>query len=240
VVVIHGAGTRRDEIAQQLGIPTRTITSPSGVSSVYTDDRAIDVFLMAYCGLVNKRLVSIFQQQGMNAVGLSGIDGKLWQAKRKNAVYSVEHGKTKLITDNLTGRVETINDTLVTMLLTNGYLPVLCPPAISFENKIVNTDSDWAVAMIAASLSATRVVSLFEAPGLLRNLQDESSTIHRISADRLTEMMTVAQGRMKKKVLGAQKALENGVKTVYWGDGRIKQPITKALEGNGTVIVASS
>src|SRR3989344_4279464 len=65
VIVVHGASATRDEIAQKLGIPTKTITSPSGVSSVYTDQNAIDVFLMVYCGLINKKIVATFQKYGI-------------------------------------------------------------------------------------------------------------------------------------------------------------------------------
>lgn len=236
VIIVHGASTKRDQIAEKLGIPTKTITSPSGISSVYTNTDAIDVFLMTYAGLMNKRLVATLQQYGINALGLSGIDGKLWQAKKKEAVYSVENGKTKLITDNLTGRVDGINTTLLQILLTNGFVPVLCPPAITPNGEIVNTDNDWAVAMIAGAMKATAVVSLFEAPGLLRDRNDETSLIAKISVTELSGMMNVAQGRMKKKVLGAQKAIELGTSTIYWGDGRIQQPITNAMQGKGTVI----
>src|SRR5260370_29500905 len=71
IVLIHGASTTRDEIAQKLNIPTKTITSPSGITSVYTDAQAIDVFLMVYCGLVNKKIVNTLQKHNINALGLS-------------------------------------------------------------------------------------------------------------------------------------------------------------------------
>src|SRR5579864_4502820 len=82
VIVVHGASTTRDEIGKRLGTPTNTITSPSGITSVYTNENAIDVFLMSYCGLINKRIVAIMQRFGVNAVGLSGIDGRLWEGSR--------------------------------------------------------------------------------------------------------------------------------------------------------------
>ena len=131
------------------GIPIKKITSPSGISSVYTDKKVIDVFLMTYCGLINKKIVSILQRFGVNAIGLSGVDGRLWEAKRKDVVYSLEKGRTKLIKDNLTGKVERVNSRLLMLLCKNGYVPVLCPPAISFDNEIVNTDNDTAVAVLA-------------------------------------------------------------------------------------------
>src|SRR3989344_986389 len=76
VVVVHGASATRDEIAQKLGVPTKPITSPSGVTSVYTDKAAIDVFLMVYCGLVNKKIVASLIRRNVNAIGLSGVDAK--------------------------------------------------------------------------------------------------------------------------------------------------------------------
>lgn len=236
VIVVHGANASRDEIAQRMGVPTKTITSPSGVSSVYTDQEAIDIFLMAYAGLVNKRIVETFHKHGINAVGLSGIDGKLWQAKRKKHLYAQIEGKTKLVSDSYTGKVETINSSLISLLSESGYLPVICPPALSHESEIVNTDNDMAIAAMASVLPIDTIVSLFEAPGLLKDHTDESSIIRTVQSDILGTSMEYAQGRMKKKVLGAQKALEAGVKTIHWGDGRVERPISRLFAGEGTVI----
>src|SRR5258706_5621428 len=125
VIVVHGASVVRDEIAEQLGVPTKIITSPSGIPSVYTDEKALEILLMAYCGLTNKKIVAKMQSYGINAIGLSGVDGKLWEAKRKDAVYAVENGKEKLITDNLTGKVEKVNTKLMLLLIENNYIPVI-------------------------------------------------------------------------------------------------------------------
>ncbi len=236
VIVVHGASARRDEIAKTLGMPTKTIISPSGVSSVLTDEDAIDVFLMVYAGLANKKIVAELQKNSVNAIGLSGVDGRLWQAKQKPAVYSVENGKTKLITNNLTGRVESVNKDLLELLISNKYVPVLCPPAISEDGQILNTDNDFACALIAAAMNIKKMVVLFEEKGLLANFADKNSIVGRVNKSGLDNYMTSAQGRMKKKLLGAKKALELGVETIYWSDGRIENPISKALNGLGTII----
>lgn len=236
VVVVHGASATRDEIAKSLGIPTKTITSPSGVTSVYTNEEALDVFLMVYCGLVNKKLVVRMQMHGINAVGLSGIDGRLWQAKRKDVIYSKENGKTKIIRDNLSGRVEKVNTKLIKLLLKNKYIPVICPPAISFEHQALNTDNDFAAAVMAGALGAERFVILFDQPGLLKDHRDEKTLIAKIKKYELLNYLPYAQGRMKRKILGAKKATELGVKKVFFSDGRVKKPISNALLGRGTVI----
>jgi acetylglutamate/LysW-gamma-L-alpha-aminoadipate kinase len=235
-VVMHGASATRDEIAKKLGAPTKTITSPSGVSSVYTDQMAIDVFLMVYCGLINKRIVATLLRYGVNAVGLSGIDGRLWEAKRKTVVYSVENGKTKLVKDNFTGKVDKVNADLIKVLLKHGYVPVICPPAISYENEIVNTDNDLASAVMAGALGIKQMTVLFEAPGMLKDAKDEKSLIRTIDKEKISDFLQFAQGRMKKKLLGVQRAFENGVETIYFGDGRIKNPVLNAIMGKGTII----
>lgn len=236
IILIHGASTIRDEVAKKLGVPTKTITSPSGISSVYTDEKAIDVFLMAYAGLMNKKIVAKLQKYGINAVGLSGIDGKIWEAERKKDVYSVENGKTKLIRDNLTGKVKKININLINLLIKNGFLPVICPPAISVDNEIVNTDNDFATAVVTGELEIKEMVVLFEARGMLKDVNKEDSLVKEIKKDQINDYLKYAVGRMKKKLLGTKKAFSLGLERMYWGDGRIKNPVIKALNGKGTVI----
>lgn len=235
-IVVHGASAIRDEIAKKLNLPTKTISSPSGITSVYTDKKALEILLMVYSGLVNKQIVAKMQSYGINAVGLSGVDGRIWEAKRKKVVYAVENNKTKLINNNLTGKVEKINKNLINLLIRNKYVPVICPPAISFENEIVNTDNDVSSALMAGFLKIEKMIVLFEAPGMLKNLNDPRSLIKRLEKGKLEKYLKYAVGRMKKKILGGQRALSLGVKEIYWGDGRIKQPVLKAMRGNGTVI----
>src|SRR3989344_555528 len=236
VVIVHGASGKRDELAKKLGIPTKTVVSPTGISSVLTDTAAIEVFLMAYSGLVNKTIVAKLLSHGVNAVGLSGVDGRLWQAKKKGEIMIKENEKIKLLRGNLTGRVEKINDRLIRLLVDHGYVPVISAPAISHESEIVNTDNDFATAVMAGSLGVSEVVYLFEAPGLLKDFQDKKSVIPSIKKDKLDEFMKFAEGRMKKKLLGVKKAFELGVKKIYFGDGRVKNPIINVLKGNGTII----
>lgn len=236
VVVVHGANAQRDEIAAKLSVPTKTVTSPSGISSVFTDETAMDIFLMAYAGLVNKKIVAMLQKYGLNAVGLSGVDGRLWEAKHKKDMLIKEGNKVKLLKGNLTGRVEKVNTGLISLLVDNGYLPVICPPALSHEDEILNTDNDWAVAVMAGALGITQIISLFEAPGFLRDSNDEQSLVTHIEKTKIDDYMKYARKRMKKKVLGAKRAIEGGVQTICWGDGRRENPITAILAGEGTVI----
>jgi acetylglutamate/LysW-gamma-L-alpha-aminoadipate kinase len=191
---------------------------------------------MAVNGKVNSLLVEQIQSLGVNAIGLSGLDGRLMTATRKATVQVIEDGKRKVIRDDFTGKVEQVNEMLLRTLLELGYLPVIAPLAISPAGEALNVDADRAAAMIAAALQAESLILLTAAPGLMRNFPDESSLIDSLSRQHLPQALEYAQGRMKKKVLGAEEALQGGVKQVVIADGRVEDPISRALAGKGTVI----
>lgn len=236
VIIVHGANAKRAEIAARLGYPIKSITSPSGVQGAYTDKKSLEIFLMAYPGVVNKQIVAKLQSYGINAVGLSGVDGRLWEGTRKKSILAKKGEKIKLINDNMTGRVEKINAKLINILIDGGFVPVICPPAISFESEIISPDGDGGVAMMARVFGADEIVFLFEAPGLLKNTNDKKSMIKQIRKGKLDDYIQYAKGSMKKKIIGAKYALDQGVKKIYFCDGRVKNPISSALEGRGTVI----
>ena len=191
---------------------------------------------MAVNGKVNTLLVEQLQRLGVNALGLSGLDGRLMAATRKDTVQSIENGKRKIIRDDFTGKIETINTRLLQSLLDAGYLPVIAPLAVSVDGDALNVDGDRAAAMLAAALQAETLLLLTAVPGLLRSFPDESTLIRNLSQQKLEEALTFAEGRMKKKVLGAREALQGGVGRVIIADGRVQSPISEALSGKGTVI----
>jgi acetylglutamate/LysW-gamma-L-alpha-aminoadipate kinase len=191
---------------------------------------------MVYCGQVNKGLVEKLQQRGVNAIGLSGLDGRVWEGPRKGALKIIENGRKRVLRDDYTGKVEQVNKTLLQTLLDAGTLPVLTPPAISYEGEAINVDGDRAAAATAAAFQADALIILSNVPGLLERFPDESSLIRRIQADKLNRFMSVAEDRMKKKVMGAQEALAEGIGRIVFADGRVEQPVQRALAGEGTVI----
>jgi acetylglutamate/LysW-gamma-L-alpha-aminoadipate kinase len=127
-----------------------------------------------------------------------------------------------------------VNTDLLRLLLGAGYLPVLTPPGSSERGEAINVDGDRAAAAVAAAFGAEALVILSNVPGLLRTFPDESTLIREIPRARAAEFLEVAQDRMKKKVLGAVEALEDGVAKVIFADGRKERPITAALAGGGT------
>jgi acetylglutamate/LysW-gamma-L-alpha-aminoadipate kinase len=114
--------------------------------------------------------------------------------------------------------------------------PVIAPLAIGMNGEALNVDADRAAAMVAAGLQAEELILLTAAPGLLRRYPDEKSLIEKLEHTALESAIELAQGRMKKKVLGAQEALQGGVHKVIIADGRIANPLEAALAGKGTTI----
>ncbi len=236
LVLVHGGSHETNVLSEKLGKPPRFVTSVSGHVSRYTDRETLEIFTMVYAGKVNKLIVEKLQQLGVNAVGLCGGDGRLLEGRRKSTLKIVEGGKRKVLRDDYTGKVERVNVGLAQLLLDGGYLPVVCPPAISYEGELVNVDGDRAAAALAEALRAEKLIILSNVPGLLRDVEDESSLIRRIPREEVEASLSYAKGRMTKKVMGAQEALEGGVGQVIFADSRVEQPIRNALAGEGTVI----
>ncbi|MHB1415853.1 MAG: [LysW]-aminoadipate kinase, partial [Chloroflexota bacterium] len=231
VVLVHGGSHETNVLSERLGKPPRFVTSISGVESRYTDRETLEIFTMVYIGKVNKYIVEQLQRHGVNAVGLSGIDGRLLEGSRKPFIKVIEDGKRKVLRDDYTGKVERVNVDLVRLLHDNGYTLVVAPPAISYESESINVDGDRAAAVLAAALNAEKLVILSNVPGLLRDVSDEASLIREIPRNQIERFADYAKGRMKKKVMGAAEALDAGVRQVVFADARIDNAVQQALEG---------
>jgi N-acetylglutamate kinase (EC 2.7.2.8)/N2-acetyl-L-aminoadipate kinase (EC 2.7.2.-) len=238
IVVVHGGSGETNAISEQLGHPPQFVTSPSGFTSRYTDRRTLEIFAMVTAGKISTLIVERLQRLGVNAFGLSGVDGRLMVAKRKEAIRIIDPqtGKQRLLRDDHTGKIETVNGELLIRLVDLGYTPVIAPLAISPEGEALNVDADRAAAMVAGALRAEQLIILSNVPGLLRQFPDESTLITHLDKDKVEQSLAFAEGRMKKKVLGAAEATQLGVPRVIFADGRVEQPIANALAGRGTVI----
>ncbi|MBS1252580.1 MAG: [LysW]-aminoadipate kinase [Anaerolineales bacterium] len=236
LILVHGGSHQTNEVAEKLGHPPQFVTSPSGYTSRRTDRRTLEIFEMVYCGQINKGVVEQLQQHSVNAIGLSGIDGRIWEGVRKKAIRVVQDGKTLIVRDDYTGIVERVNTDLLQPLLNAGYLPVLTPPAISYEGEAINVDGDRAAGATAIAFGAEVLLLLSNVPGLLRDFPDEGSLIQHVPAGEIDAAAEFAEGRMRMKILGAREALEGGVGCVILGDARVEQPVRRTLEGQGTVI----
>lgn len=235
VVLLHGGSDLTNTLSQRLGHEPRMITSPSGMTSRYTDAETLSIFAMAVAGEINTELVALLQQEGVNALGLSGVDGRLLLARRKSVVRSVTpEGRVQIVRDDHTGQIEQVNSSLLVQLLDAGFTPVIAPLALSHEGVRLNVDGDRAAAAVAASLHADTLAIMTNVPGLLEDPKNPDTLISTIPAERLDTYMEYAQGRMRKKLLGAQEALQGGVQRVCIGNTSLQA----VLDGAGTTIEA--
>lgn len=233
VVLLHGGSDLTNTLSQQVGHDIRMVTSPSGMVSRYTDGETLRLYAMAVAGQLNTELVALLQQRGVNALGLAGVDGRLLVARRKAVVRSLTpEGRIQILRDDYTGHIERVNNTLLTLLLNAGYIPVVAPLALSHEGERLNVDGDRAAAAVASALHAETLVLMTNVPGLLTNKDDPTTLVRNIPADKIDDYMPYAQGRMRKKLLGAQEALHGGVSRVCIGH----ESLFDVLNGSGTTI----
>jgi [amino group carrier protein]-L-2-aminoadipate 6-kinase len=236
LLLVHGGAQTTNQVAEALGHPARFVTSETGHVSRRTDRRTLEIFEMVYCGQLNKMWVEKLQRGGVNAVGLSGLDGRVFEGTRKETLRIRVDGRRMVLRDDWTGTVEKVNISLLRLLIDAGYFPVLTPPGASDRGEAINVDGDRAAAMVAGAFQADALVILTDMPGLLRQFPDESTLIREVPRSDAGRFMQFAEGRMKKKVLGAVEAIEAGVKKVIFADGRIEKPIGAAIAGGGTHI----
>ncbi len=234
-LVVLGANAVRDQLNEQLGIEKQVLTSVSGYSSVYSDEQAIDVIMMSYAGLRSRRFVEACQQSGINAIALTGMDGRVVQGERNRGIRVREGGKT-LIKRDFSGKPRSVNVELLSLLMDNGYRPVLTIPIIDEQGFAINSENDDIVAVLQNALKATKIVQLIEAPGFLEDPSDPLSLVSSMSRSELTAREQQVEGRMKRKMLALCKLFETGAAEVFISDGRTEHPIADALAGKGTTI----
>jgi len=246
VVVTHGGSTKVDETLERLGTDPEYVETPSGVVGRFTDEETMDVFEMVLPGLLNTDLVAQLQSEGVDAVGLSGVDGKLLHGPRKSAVRVVEDGKRKIRRGDHSGSLKEVNADLLASLLKDGYTPVVSPPMAGAEGDDdgtitpVNTDADRSAAAIAGELGGTLVL-LTDVPGILRDPDDRDTLIREVDTpEEWAELEDAAEGFMGRKVMAAKEALESGASEVIVADANLEAPIYTAMEGDGTHLFPSA
>lgn len=236
MVIVHGGNAEFSQLSEALGMPPRMVTSSSGRVSRYVDAATMDAMLMAYAGKVNKRLVAAFRDAGVNAVGLSAIDGGIALGRRKPVIRGTEDGKTRIFRDDHAGTVEQFDVTLLRLLLANGYVPLVTPPALAEGGIPINVDGDKLALGLAEAFGAEGLYFFSDTPGLLADRHDESTLIRRIDASDPERALSAAEGRMIVKVETAIRAVQKGVGRVVFADARVPGPISRALAGEGTVV----
>lgn len=238
VVVVHGGSTAVDETLERLGEEPEYVETPGGVVGRFTDETTMEVFEMVLPGKLNTDLVSDLQNEGVNAVGLSGVDGKLLTGPRKSAVKVLEDGRKKIKRGDRSGKIESVDADLLGTLLAGNYVPVVTVPMLAEEKSgdwtPVNADADRAAAAIAGALGGELVV-LTDVAGVYEDPDDADSLIESVGTPaELEAVEEAAEGFMTKKVMAAVEALEGGAASVTVADANNRDPITAARTGHGT------
>jgi acetylglutamate/LysW-gamma-L-alpha-aminoadipate kinase len=233
VVVVHGGAPEIARLAAELGVPARTLVSPSGVTSRHTDPDMLDVITLAMTGRAKPRLLRALAAHGVRAVGLTGLDAGLLRAQRKPAQRSVVDGRLVLVRDDYSGRVVEVATDVLCSLLDAGFTPVVSPPAAGEDGHPLNVDADRAAAAIAGALAADRLLLLTAAPGVLTDPDDEGSVLSRCPLPADGTAPYAVTGGMYRKIIAAREALRRGVPEVIIGDGRTPQPLSQV---SGTVM----
>jgi len=240
VVVVHGGSTAVDETLEQLGEEPTYVETPDGVVGRFTDEATMEAFTMAM-SKVNTDLVALFRDAGVDAVGLSGVDGGLLTGPRKSAVRVVEDGKKKIKRGDHSGKLERVNADLLETLLAAGHTPIAGPPMLADDGVPVNTDADRAAAAMAGALDGSTLVLLTDVEGVYADPDDPSTLIEHVETPaELDDLEAAAEGFMGKKVMAAKQALDGGADAVVIADANADDPILAALDGGGTRIEASA
>ena len=235
-ILVHGGSNEVDLLGEVLGRPSEYYTSPSGVVSRRSTPAHLEIVTLALAGKVQTEIVRALLQRGTPAVGLSGVDGRLLLARRKEGAREVVNGRTLRVSNDHSGSVERVNVALLETLLHSGFAPVVGPPAITTDAEVVNVDADRIAAQVAIAVHAEALLLLTNVPGLLRDPDDPTSLVPRVGLERFDQLLALAKGRMRKKLLAAREAREGGVARVVISSSGGVNPVATALRGGGTTI----
>lgn len=172
LVLVHGGGNEVTNVATKLGKEQKFIVSPSGIRSRFTDKETAEIYTMVMSGKINKIIVRMLVQGGIRAVGISGIDDNMLKAVRKTKLTVLnEKGRKMIIEGGYTGKINSVETSLLNTLTERGFVPVVSPIAMSEEYEFLNVDGDRAAAYIAGNLKADKVIFLTNVNGL--HLEDK-------------------------------------------------------------------
>lgn len=215
IILVHGGGHIIDKWLERLNI------SPSFHNGVrVTDSETIEIVEMVLSGQVNKRLVSLFNNNGVYAVGLSGKDASLITASPLHK-----------ISENFTGMVDSVNPNVLKSLLSGGFLPVVSSTAPDIHGNTYNINADTLASSIASSMKVDKYIVITDTPGILLDLNKPETLIKKLSVKRLQTLKSsgVISGGMIPKLDSCLFALDNMVKAVHIVDGRLQHSLLHEL-----------
>lgn len=238
VAVIHGGGKQLTMTAERLGIAQRIVNGRR-----VTDADTLEVAKMVFAGQINMDIISTLRRAGADTVGLSGVDGDIIQARRREIqkVLNQETGEVEMVDFGHVGDIVEINVRLLRLLLDNGYVPVISSLGADDQGNVYNINADTIAAEIAAHLGAEKLILLTDVDGILRERDDPSSRISRLTVDEaeaLVKDKTVSAG-MLPKIAAIARLIRRGVRSAHIINGNKRNALLHEVftdEGAGTMI----
>ncbi|MFL5732843.1 MAG: acetylglutamate kinase [Chloroflexia bacterium] len=238
VVLVHGGGPQADALADRLGHAVRKVQGRR-----VTDDDALEVAKMVYAGSINVNLLAALKRHGALGVGVSGVDGNLIEVTRRppKPVRDPSTGAEEWVDFGHVGDVQSVDASLLELLLHEGYVPVVASLAADSEGHVYNVNADTIATSLAVALSAARLYLVTNVPGILRNPADPTSIVPVCNLQELETLVRdgIITGGMLPKVHNCIEAIQAGVPIVQIVDGTgERSPIAESLsnEGIGTRI----
>ena len=239
ICVIHGGGKQLTELAKKLGV-VQTVIEGRRV----TDDDTLDLAKMIFRGKINTEILAALRHRGIEAVGLSGIDGGVIKAVRRppKEVLNRETGETEEVDFGHVGDVVDVDARLINLLLENNYLPVISSLAADDEGKVFNINADTIASDLAAELKAEKLILLSDVNGIYLDPADENSKISRLTSNEAREMIKSgrATGGMIPKLENLISLLDRGIGSAHVISGSERNALLSEVftdEGTGTMVV---
>jgi acetylglutamate kinase len=219
-VVVHGGGPQIGQLLTRMGKKSQFVEGMR-----VTDKETMDVVEMVLVGKVNQEIVSLINQQGGKAVGLSGKDGKLITAKKLKLTKSRGKGKPPEVIDiGMVGEVKTINPGVIDSLERENFIPVIAPIGVGEEGETYNINADLVAGKVASALNAEKLILLTDVEGVLNEKKQLIPTLDAKQAKRMITQKVISSG-MIPKVNCCLEALEEGVRKAHIIDGRVEHAV---------------
>jgi acetylglutamate/LysW-gamma-L-alpha-aminoadipate kinase len=233
VVIVHGGSARVDQLAAEAGMPILHLTSPSGHVSRYTDIRMREIYV-AGLRSVNAAITDRLSLAGLHPIGLTLPDCCALIGERKRHLRHVCHGRIQIVRDDYSGHIYRVRGDFIHRILALGQVPVIPALAHSARDGFLNVDGDRAAAAVAGAMSAALLILLSNVPGLFRDYPTQDDLVSRVPLLEIDSALHWAKGRMKQKILSVKQAAEHGVARAAIADGRLPNPLQRAMAGSGT------
>ena len=239
VVVVHGGGPQASALSRRLGFEPEVVAGRR-----VTTPEVLEVAKMVYAGQLNVDVLTALRAHGVRAVGLSGIDAGLVVARRRPPVEITDDaGVTRTVDFGEVGDLESVDSSVLDLLLPKGYVPVVASLAADAAGRPLNVNADTLAEALAIALKAKKLVFLTAAPGLLRDPGDPSSLVAFACPEDLQALIKEGRIRagMRPKVEACLRAVAGGVRRTHIIDGRTPDSLLIELftgHGAGTMIVA--